>query len=52
MEEWDMETAAYLCEMSDPMEERRTNEFLVKKIMETTGWGKSREDGKGKEGRM
>ena len=32
-----METAAYLCEMCDPMEEKRTDEFLVKKMLEMTG---------------
>ena len=39
MEEWEMETASYLCEMCDPMEERRTDEFVVKKMLEMTGWG-------------
>ena len=50
MEEWDMTTAAYLCEMCDPMEERRTEEFVVKKVLEMTGWGEKRER-KGKRGK-
>jgi hypothetical protein len=37
MEEWDMKTASRLCEMCDPMEERRTDEFVVKKVLEMTG---------------
>jgi hypothetical protein len=46
MEEWNMETAAYLCEMCDPMEEKRTDEFLVKKLLEMTGWeGRIRKEG-------
>ena len=49
MEEWDMETASYLCEMCDPLEERRTDEFVVKKMLEMTGWGEKRE-GRGREG--
>ena len=38
MEEWDMRRAAYLCEMCDPMEERRSDEFFVKKVLEMAGW--------------
>jgi hypothetical protein len=49
MEEWDMKTAAYLCEMCDPMEERRTEEFVVKKVLEMTGWGEKSER-RGREG--
>ena len=39
MEEWSMETAAHLCEMCDPMQEGRTDEFFVRKMLEMTGWG-------------
>ena len=34
MEEWNMESAAYMCEICDPMEVKRTDEFFVKKMLE------------------
>ena len=38
MEEWDMKRAVYLCEMCDPMEGRRSDEFFIKKVLEMAGW--------------
>ena len=38
MKEWNMESAAYMCEICDPMEVRRTDEFFVKKMLEMAGW--------------
>ena len=38
MEEWDMTRAVHLCEMCDPMEGRRSDEFFIKKVLEMAGW--------------
>ena len=40
MEEWNMESAAYMCEMCDPMGGGRTEEPFVKKLLEMAGWGR------------
>ena len=37
MEKWNMEEASYLCEICNPMEESRSDEFFVKKVLEIAG---------------